>query len=146
MDLSGLKWPAIILVLVGIFWLGTSGGVNYMVSKYTSHTPGQNPQQDAIDEAGLTRVGYYLISTLQFGKAASVIQLALDRYGQAGANYWINVYRLATCMDRLERYQEAYDLLQILIGADAQQYDERIPNVDVLRARAAKLKEVHELR
>ncbi|HOV59988.1 MAG TPA: hypothetical protein PK349_02865 [Candidatus Hydrogenedentes bacterium] len=146
MDLSGLKWPAIILVLVGIFWLGTSGGVNYMVSKYTSHVPGQDARQDAIDEAGLTRVGYYLLSTLQFSKAAYVIQLALDRYGQNGANYWINVYRLATCMDRLERYQESYDLLQILIGADAQQYDERIPNVDVLRARAAKLKEVHELR
>lgn len=146
MDLSGLKWPVIILVLVGIFWLGTSGGVNYMVSRYTSHVAGQNPLQDATDEAGLTRVGLYLVSTLQFAKAAYVIQLALDRYGQNGANYWINVYRLATCMDRLGQYQRAYDLLQILIGANAEQYDERIPNVDVLRARAAKLKEVHELR
>jgi len=145
MDLSGLKWPIIIVVIVAIGWLMTSGGVNWMVGNFTKATPGQDAARDKTDEAGLSRVGGYLLVLWRWEKAAKVMETSIDRYGTNGANYWYNLYRLATCYDRLERYQDSYDTLQDLIAANAHQYDERVPNNDNLSLRASKLKEVNEL-
>ncbi len=143
MDLSGLKWPLIILVVVGVGWLASSGGVNYMVTSFTKATPGADAAKDATDEAGLTRVGGYLMYLLRYEKAAGVMQLAIDRYGTTGKNYWYNQYRIAKCLEKMGQPQMGYNVLQELIAADARQYDDRIPNLDVLRARASKLKEVN---
>ena len=145
MDLSGLKWPIIIVAIVGIGWLLSSGGVNYMVNSFTEATPGQDAEQDKTDEAGLTRVGGYLLYLWRYEKAADVMQMAIDRYGETGANYWYNMYRLARCTDRMEQYQNSYDILQFLIENNANQYDKRVPGNDTLRLRASKLKEMYEL-
>ena len=145
MDLSGLKWPAIILVVVAVGWLATSGGVNYMVNNYTKATPGQDAARDKADEAGLSRVGGYLFVLLRYEKAAAVMNAAVQRYGTGGANYYYNLYRIAKCLEKTDRMQESYNILRNLTDIDAKQYDDRIPNRDVLAAQATKLKEVNNL-
>jgi DNA phosphorothioation-dependent restriction protein DptG len=145
MDLSGLKWPVIIIVVVAIGWLASSGGVNWMVSNFSKATPGQDPKRDITDEAGLSKVGGYLMYLFKYEKAYEVMNLALQRYGNTGKNYWYNKYRMVKCLEKMARYQDAYNILRELEGYNAQQYDDRVPNTDVLRARAAKLKEVNGL-
>lgn len=145
MDLSFLKWPLIILVIVGVAFLFTSPGVNFMVNRYTKATVGQDAQRDIKDEAGLSRIGGYLLYMWQYQRAYDTMQLAIDRYGSDGANYWYNLYRMARCLDRMERYRESYDMLQQLINANAHDIDDRVANNDNLRLRAAKLKEVQGL-
>ncbi len=145
MDLSGLKWPIIIVVIVGIGFLASSPGVDYMVRNFTQAVPGEDPDRDKIDEAGLSRVAGYLMYLWRYERAMAVMQMAINRYGPQGANYWHNKYRIARCLDRLQRYRESHDVLQELIQAEASQFDDRVPNNDNLRLRAAKLKEVHEL-
>lgn len=146
MDLSRLKWPIIIIVVLGVGWLGSSAGVSYMVNKFTAAAPGQDAAQDKVDEAGLSRVGGYLLMTFRYAQAATVYQLAIDRYGTNGVNYWNNQYSLARCLEHMNRFQDSYNILQMLISNSAHNYDPRVPVDDNLRLRAAKLKEVHELR
>lgn len=145
MDLSGLKWPLIILVIVAVGWLGSSGGVNYMVNNFTKATPGADAQRDKIDEAGLTRVAGYLMMLLRWERSKDVLETVINRYGNNGANYWYNMYRLAKCYEKLGRYQEAYNILRDLAKINAHQYDDRVPEFDNLNLRANKLKEVHNL-
>ncbi len=145
MDLSGLKWPLIILVIVAVGWLGSSGGVNYMVNNFTKATPGADAQRDKVDEAGLTRVAGYLMMLLRWERSKDVLETVINRYGNNGANYWYNMYRLAKCYEKLGRYQEAYNILRDLAQINAHQYDDRVPEFDNLNLRANKLKEVHNL-
>lgn len=145
MDLSGLKWPLIILVIVVIGWLGSSGGVNYMVNNFTKATPGADAQRDKVDEAGLTRVAGYLMMLLRWERSKDVLETVINRYGNTGANYWYNMYRLAKCYEKLGRYQDAYNILRDLAQLNAHQYDDRVPEFDNLNLRANKLKEVHNL-
>ncbi|HOV32480.1 MAG TPA: hypothetical protein PLX23_03855 [Candidatus Hydrogenedens sp.] len=146
MDLSGLKWPVIILVIIGICWLASSGGVNYMIKNFTKAVPGQDIQRDKADEAGLSRIAGYLITLLRWERAKNVIELTINRYGDSGANYWYNLYRLARCYEKLGRYQEAYNILKDLAQINAHQYDNRVPEYDNLNLRSQKLKELHELK
>ena len=146
MDLSGLKWPLIIGVVVLVGWLGSSGGVNFMVSSFTKATPGADAERDKIDEAGLSRVSSYLIHTFQYRKCGQVLELAINRYGQRGPNYWNNLSRMVTCYEKTGQFQKAYNTLQTLMNANASSIDPRVPNNDVLRLKANKLREVHELR
>jgi tetratricopeptide (TPR) repeat protein len=146
MDLSRLKWPVIILVVVGVAWLLSSGGINFMVNHYTKAVPGQDMAKDKSDEAGLSRLGGFQLMLFRYENAAAIIQVAMDRYGTAGANYWNNLYRMAKAYDRMGQYQASYNVLQQLIAANASQYDKRVPENSNLTLRASKLKEVHELR
>ncbi|NLN93184.1 MAG: hypothetical protein GX130_07755 [Candidatus Hydrogenedens sp.] len=146
MDLTFLKWPIIILVVVGIGFLFTSPGVNFLVNHYTKATVGENMGKDLSDENGLTRVGGYLLFTWQYQKAYDTMNLCAQRYGPQGRNYLYNLYRMARCLDRLERYKESYDLLEELIQVNAHEVDNRVADNDNLRLRADKLKEVHDLR
>ncbi|MBI3118944.1 MAG: hypothetical protein HYZ00_09680 [Candidatus Hydrogenedentes bacterium] len=145
MDLSGLKWPIIIVVVVAIGWLMTSGGVNYMIKNFTKAQVGADPERDKIDEAGLSRVSNYLILTFQYGKCADVLNLVLDRYGEAGPNYWNNLSRLSACYEEMGEYQKAKDIIDQLVRVNAHELDERVPNIDALSLRANKLTELHEL-
>lgn len=145
MDLSGLKWPLIIGFVVLIGWLGTSGGVNYMHGNFTKAVPGTDAERDKVDEAGLSRLGGYCMMTFQYEKAKNMMEESLSRYGEGGANYWYNLYRLVKCYEKLGNYQEAYNILISLSNADAQTHDDRVPGRDNLAQRAEKLKEVHEL-
>ena len=145
MDLSGLKWPLIIVVVVGIGWLLSSGGVNWMESNFTKATPGEDEARDATDEAGLTRLAGYLLYMFRYEKALAVMKQSCQRYGETGKNFWYNRYRMAKCHEKLKNYQEAYNILKRLENVDARQFDERVASRDALALRAQKLKEVHSL-
>lgn len=145
MDLSGLKWPLIIVVVVGIGFIASSPGINWMVGRYTQAVPGQDPEKDRRDEAGLTRIGGYLLYQWRYESALNIMQTAVTRYGATGANYWYNKYRMVKCLEKLDRMQEAYNTLQELIVASAGNIDQRVPDNDNLTLRAQKLKEVHDL-
>tara|TARA_R110001592_G_scaffold24043_1_gene93422 strand:- start:1813 stop:2250 length:438 start_codon:yes stop_codon:yes gene_type:complete len=145
MDLSGLKWPFIIVVIVGIGWLATSGGVNWMYGKYTAASPGVDAQQDLRDEAGLTSLAGYTYILWKWETTIQIIEVSIDRYGENGPNYWYNLERLSSCYDRIGQYQVSVDILRELMDANAHEIDERVGNFDALNLRAAKLIEMHEL-
>lgn len=145
MDLSGLKWPLIIVIVVAIGWLASSGGVNWMVKQATKATPGQDQAQDVKDEARLSKISGYLMILWRYERAAEVLNDCFARYGASGANYWHNKYRMVKCQEKMENYQQAYNILQELLAAQAWTYDKRVPDMDNLSLRASKLKEVHEL-
>jgi len=144
MDLSGLKWPLIIVVVVFVGWLFTSGGVNWMVGQATKAEVGADLDRDARDEAMLSRIGGYLIYLWRYEKAAEVLNTAVQRYPD-GANAFHNYYRLVTCYERQDMNQRAYNILQELMALEAWNHDKRIPGRDNLALRADKLREVHGL-
>jgi tetratricopeptide (TPR) repeat protein len=145
MDLSGLKWPLIIGVLVLAGWLVSEGGVSFMFNKFTSTSVEQQDaaQQEAY-EAGLSRLGGFLIKTFRYRKAEEVFTEAVTRYPE-GKNYLYNRYRLAKCAEKQGRYDECVGILIDLRDMDANSYDNRVPNADVLQSRIDKLAETHEL-
>ncbi len=145
MDLSGLKWPIIIAVIVGIGWLGSGPGINWMIKNFTKAVVGQNAERDKTDEAGLTRVSGYLLMLWKYEKAKNVMEICMNRYGPSAPNYWYNVYRRAKCYEKLGNFQQAYKILKRLESESAEQYHDSVPTNDALRLRAQKLKEVHEL-
>ncbi|MDX9972054.1 MAG: tetratricopeptide repeat protein [FCB group bacterium] len=144
MDLSWLKWPSIVLVVFLVFWLLSSGGVEFMHSKFTAATIGMDPAVDKRNEAGLTSLGNYLMKTLRYSKAEKIIQETVDNY-PSGENVLLNQYRLVRLYEKREAYEDAAELLQYLIDIDAPSLNKHIPVVEVLEARLQKLIEVHEL-
>ncbi|MBI1319918.1 MAG: hypothetical protein GC168_13400 [Candidatus Hydrogenedens sp.] len=144
MDLSGLKWPLIVVVVVGVGWLFTSGGVNWMQSRVMAHTPGVDANQDKLDEAMLSRLGGYMQLMWRYQKAVELLEASCERY-PGGENYWYNVYRLQTCYERMGQADRAIELLDYLIAEGASQYDKRVPENDNLSLRANKLRETFEL-
>lgn len=145
MDLSGLKWPMIIVAVVGIGWLGTSGGVSWMYNNFTASQPGVDQAQDLRDEAGLTKLAGYTYHLWKWKKTIIIIETAIQRYGEQAPNYYFNLERLSTCYERIGDYQTSYNLIKELMRVDAHQYDERVGNFDNLNLRANKLKEMYEL-
>ena len=145
MDLSGLKWPLIIAAVVGLGWLGTSGGVTWMFGNFTSATPGVDEQQDLRDEAGLTKLAGYTYHLWKWDKTIYIIETIINRYGDRAPNYLFNLERLSTCYERIGDYDTSHKILLELIQLNAHEYDDRVANSDNLRLRANKLKEMHEL-
>ncbi len=145
MDLSGLKWPITIVVIVAVGWLFTSGGVNWMIAQSEKAVPGTDVEKDKLDEAMLSRIGGYLLFQWRYEKAAECFNKSRDRYGETGANYWYNTYRLVTCYERMQQYQTAVEVLDYLINNGANVYDKRVPENDNLALRKGKLLETHEL-
>lgn len=144
MDLSFLKWPIIIGVIVLIGWLGSSGGVNFMFNKFTASTPGQDAERDAVDEAGLSRLGGYCLRLLKYQKAMNIFETAMTRYPD-GRNFWYNKYRVVKCLEKLKQYRGAVAILKELMAVNANQYDDRVPTNDALSLRAEKHIELYEL-
>jgi len=155
MDLSFLKWPIIIVVVLGGAWLLSDGGVNYMEKRFTADQPGKDAQVDKADEAGLSRLGAFLMFTFRYKHADQIFQKCAQRYPN-GANYWLNLFRRARLQEKLAGgtsdpqkskmfYQASLDILVHLIKVNAHEKDDRVPNNDILRLRADKLAEVHEL-
>ena len=149
MDLSFLKWPIIILVVVGGGWLLTEGGTNWMYSKLKSQSIGQDETQDAATEASLSRLGGYLIMTFRYDKCADVIEYTTTNFypgGPGGArHYYHNLYRLAKCREKQGRYQESIQILRDLAYGNAHELDGRVPEFDQLRLRGEKLMETHDI-
>jgi tetratricopeptide (TPR) repeat protein len=144
MDLSKLKWVVIILVVVGGGWLLTSGGINWVYNQATDAVPGVDPAKDKTDEAMLSKYGGFLLTTFRYEGAKKFYRTAVERYPE-GANAWWNYYQLARCEEKLGNYKEACDILFMLWEQNADQYDERVPDMATLRLRLDKLIEIHEL-
>lgn len=145
MNLSWLKWPIVGLVVLGAFWLVSSGGVNYMYNNFTRDTPGVDAAKDASNEAGLTRLGNFLLKTLRYDMAEKTLRTAVERYPQ-GANVYLNYYRLVKLAEKRGDYREAVAILEDLIALDAHARDDRVPPNENLRMRADTLAEVHEMK
>ena len=144
MDLSRFKWPVIILLVIGVFWLFSSAGINFMHNKFTKVTPGQDAKVDKATEAGLSRLGGFLIKTFRYEKGLGVLTDACTMYPE-GANYWYNQYRMAKCLEKMDRVDEALQILDTLHANDIHTVDDRVPPADVLKLRIDKLQEVHGL-
>lgn len=144
MDLSRLKWPLIIIVLIGVGWLVTDGGVKFLRGKFNEGEVGVDPKQDEYNEAGLSNLAGFLIKTFRYASAEQVLLDAMERYPE-GKNYLNNKYRLAKCVEKQARYEECIQHLAALRDIDAHQYDERVPEVDVLNLRIDKIAETYEL-
>ncbi len=144
MDLSRFKWPIIILVVIGVFWLFSSAGINFMHSKFTSVTPGQDAKVDKATEAGLSRLGGFLVKTFRYEKGFQVLSDACNMYPE-GENYWYNQYRMAKCLEKMDRVNEALQILDVLYANNIYAVDSRVPQQDVLKLRIDKLQEIHGL-
>lgn len=144
MDLSFLKWPVIIAGVVAAGWLLSSGGVNYMYKNYASVEAGVDPEEDVLNEAGLSRLGGYSLALFKYQQAFEIFDFTVRKYPE-GKNVWYNMYRMVRCAEKLERYQKAKQLLDALINVDAHTRDERVPVTDNLILRREKLVEMHEL-
>ena len=145
MDMTFLKWPIIILVVVGGGWLLTEGGVNYMYDKFTTESVGEDADRDAFNESGLNRLGWYSMMMYRYEKAVTMYETSIERYPD-GANIWMAYYNLARAYQKLDRYQEAVDILGMLRYEDADQYDERVPDINTLTLRIDTLVEVNLLK
>jgi tetratricopeptide (TPR) repeat protein len=144
MDLSKFKWPLIIAAVAGAIWLITDPGVNYMYNKFTADEPGADAKRDEMNEAGLSRLGGFLLMTFRYERAGQVFNAALERYPQ-GKNALYNYYRTAKCEEKQGNYAKCVTILQDLRDQDASSKDDRVPTADVLQLRIDKLVEVHEL-
>jgi tetratricopeptide (TPR) repeat protein len=144
MDLSWLKWLVIVLVIFGVGWLVTAGGVNYMYNRATAGAVGVDAGKDKVNEATLTRYGGFLLSTFRYEGAKKFYNAALQRYPSGNNRFW-NRYQLARCHEKLDEMEESVNLLLYLHDEDANQYDSRIPNQDTLKLRIQKLIEVNQL-
>ncbi|NUM52646.1 MAG: hypothetical protein HUU46_03280 [Candidatus Hydrogenedentes bacterium] len=144
MDLSRLKWPLIIIVVVGLGWLVTDGGVRFLRGKFTEGQVGVDPKQDEFNEAGLSNLAGFLIKTFRYSSAEMVLRDAMERYPN-GKNYLHNQYRLAKCREKQGDYEGCIELLASLRDMNAHSMDDRVPEIDVLNLRIDKLAETHEL-
>lgn len=144
MDLSFVKWPIIIIVVVALGWLTTSGGMNYMYKQSTKAQVGADAAKDKKDEAMLSRCGGFLLFTFRPAKADNFFQTAVQRYPQ-GANVWYNKYRMVKCAEKAKQYQRAVNQLQELINANASTLDKRVAENANLKLRMDKLKEMYGL-
>lgn len=144
MDLSKVKWVLIAVLVFGGFWLVTEGGINYMHKKFTADEPGTDAAIDERNEAGLTRLGAFLMMTFRYQKADEVFQNALDLFPD-GVNADYNYFRQARCAEKAYDFKRAVQIMEDLMDWSASDNDPRIPTNDELRLRADKLIEMHDL-
>ena len=143
MDLSKVKWVVIAAVVIGVGWLLTSGGINWVYNNATKDTPGVDANKDKANEATLSRYGGFLLMTFRYERAKKFYQTAIDRYPE-GQNVWWNLYQKARCEEHLDNIKGSADILYTLWLNDADQFDERVPDKATLRLRLDKLVEMYD--
>jgi hypothetical protein len=145
MDLSVLKWPLIILIVVAVGWFVTDGGTSYVINQLKQHTPGEDESADRLNEASLSRMAGFLIWTFRYQKADEVLTYLTQTYvpARGAEDYWYNLYRLALCKEKQGQYPLAVSILRDLAHRNANSQDSRVPGFDVLRLRSEKLMETH---
>ena len=144
MDLSRLKWPLIIIVVVFLGWLLTDPGVKALRNHFNQGEVGADPKKDEYNEAGLSKLAGFLMLTFRYASAEQVLLDAMEKY-PTGAHFYHNKYRLAKCVEKQGRYDECVEILVELRNEDAHQYSEEVPEGDILQTRIDKLIETHEL-
>jgi hypothetical protein len=144
MNLSWLKWVAIVAVVVGVGFIFTSAGTSFVYNRATGDTPGVNATTDKSHEAMLSKYAGFLMATFRYSDAKKFYMAAIQRY-PAGANRYWNRYQLARAHEKLDENKEAAELLLYLWEEDAIQYDARVANKNELKLRIEKLIEVNDL-
>lgn len=145
MDLSKVVWLVVIVAIGGGVWLFTDGGMNKMYEQSTKSLVGNNPEQDVIDEAALSKYGDTLLTTFRYEKAKKFYTAAIERYGANGRNYWINLEHLARCEEKLGNELQTINILHQLWVQDGDSYDERVSSRLQLKPRITKLIELNGL-
>jgi hypothetical protein len=144
MDLSWLKWPIIAIVIIVPILLLSDPGMNFAFNKLTAEAPGQDANKDKVNEAWLSRFGGIQLKTFRYAGAEKFFREAINRH-PSGEHALYNEYRIAKCLEKQEKYTEAFNILVRLMNQNAHEHDERVPNADILRLRAEKLAETHEI-
>ncbi len=143
MRFSRLIWIFIAVILVALGWLLTDSGIEFMHQKFLAN-PAADSARGGFNEAGLSRLGGFLQATFRFEKAESVLTDAITLYPD-GANYWFNLYRLAKAKEKLDKEQEAVNILDRIIKENAGGgLDERLPSNNILELRRNKITEAIE--
>ena len=145
MDLSKVVWVVVIGAIVGGVWLFTDGGMNKAYEESTKSLVGNNPDQDVIDEAVLSKYGDTCLATLRYEKAKKFYTAATERYGASGKNYWWNMQQLAKCEEKLENEMATMQILHMLWVEDGDAHDERVSSRPQIKARLTKLIELNGL-
>lgn len=144
MDLSRLKWPLIIGLVALAVWIVSDPGVDFMRNQYLKGTPGENAEADVTNEAGLSRLGGFLLKTLRYQRAEQVFTDAITLYPN-GKNFLYNQYRLAKCKEKTGKTVASIAILRELERMDAHAMDKRVAESSNLKLRADKLMELGEL-
>lgn len=156
MDLSGLKWPIIIVVVALMGWLVSSGGQTWMENRLLDYKVSENEDLNKANEQALSNLGGFFIKTMQYERGIRVLMNSIERYGEDGKNYYFNINRCSRTHEaigdstanrekQIEHYTKALQMLKFLIENNAHAIDERVPETDVLRLRATDIAENNQL-
>ena len=145
MNLSKLFWLIVIGALVMGGWFLTTSGMEKVYNEATDTLPGNDPAQDAIDEAALTKYGEFQMTIFRYANAKMFFEAATNRYGESGKNYWSNYYQLGQCEKKLKNELVALNIYYDLWEADAGAIDVRVPSSDVLKSRIQQLIALNDL-
>lgn len=143
MDLSKAKWIVLIGIVLALGWLVTEPGISYLHRRFSAD-PGGDARRAEMNEAGLSRLGGFLMMTLRFSWAERVFEDALRLYPE-GKNSRYNLYRLAKMKEKRGDYRASVRILARLMAENAHAIDDRVPTNDVLTLRRNTLIETHEL-
>jgi len=110
MDMTKIVWAVVVVVILGGGWLFTTGGMNKAYEQATKNLVGNNPEQDVIDEAVLSKYGGYNLSLFRYEQAKRFYSTSINRYGPTGKNYWWNLQQLALCEENMENPQASVPL------------------------------------
>lgn len=139
MDLS----KVILSIVVFVFFVGslllTNAGMNQAYENSTKILVGNDPDQDVIDEAVLSKYGGINFSMFRYEKAKKFYTASVKRYGENGRNYWWNLEQLAACEEKLGNDEAAVVLLHQLWMADGEKHDSRVSDRKELERRATEL-------
>jgi hypothetical protein len=145
MDLSKIVWVIVILAVGGGIWSLTDGGQDKVFEEATKRLVGNDPDQDVIDEAALSKYGDLNLSTFRYEKAKKFYTAAVERYGSNGKNYWWNWQQLAKCEEKLDNTKVAVDILYMLWLQDGDAHDQRVSSREQLKTRIKNLVELNDL-
>ncbi len=145
MDLSKIFWCVVIGVILLAGWLMTTSGMEKIYQNATKNLVGNDPDQDIIDEATLSKYGGLQQSMFRYENAKLFYTTSIDRYGMDGQNYWANLHQVARCELKLENDLEALKIFYDLWLDNAHLEDKRVPSRNVLKSRIQQLIELNDL-
>lgn len=143
MDLSGLKWPLILMLVAVLVFLVSTPGIDFMFNQFSAD-PGDDALRARRYEEALSRLGGFCILSLRLEKGRMILEYALEHYPD-GANAYFNKYRLYRIYRKLGRMETAVKILDTLLDENAHAKDHRVPSNDVLELERNKLIELYDM-